>query len=41
MVNLLLGGLARRLGDGVRGRLAQIEDLADQLDAFTVPGRGR
>jgi DNA-binding MurR/RpiR family transcriptional regulator len=41
MVNLLLGGLARRSGDEVRGRLERIEGLADQLDAFTVPGRGR
>jgi DNA-binding MurR/RpiR family transcriptional regulator len=39
MVNYLLGALAVQSGEPIRPRLNRIEEIADQLDAFTVPGK--
>jgi DNA-binding MurR/RpiR family transcriptional regulator len=40
MVNYLLGALALQGGEPSRPRLERIEEIADQLDAFTLPEKG-
>jgi DNA-binding MurR/RpiR family transcriptional regulator len=41
MINFLLGALALRQGDEVRGRLERIEALADRLDTIGPPAPAR